>query len=416
MIPKVLLFELSADGHYPNYVRYLVEGWNSRRGHLVVVVSQRFAERHGAWIMPERPGVSWQVLSPAETQMLAPRRYPWQRIRRAFQEWELLDRYIRRLGADHCLLPYLDSRRWPLLFRQSLSCGLTAIYFRPSFHYDRLQGQPSRWQYRLERCMVKQMLHHPALKTVLCLDGSALVPLAGLNPQVQVNYLPDPVAAVRATPQQVETLRQRLKVEPGRRVLLFFGAIHRRKGIYPLLRALRSIGAEAGQQLCLVLAGEIDPLDAQRVQRRLQQLPHSIQIICQDQYLAESDLPAYFQMADLVLALYQHHVGMSGVLLRAAVAGRPLLCDRHGLIGDLTERYQLGQVVDATNPHEIARILVRWLQSPRLSCCQQSMQEFAWLHRDSQFASILLESIFATGGLTPVAQKISQPAPAASLG
>jgi glycosyltransferase involved in cell wall biosynthesis len=416
MIPKVLLFELSADGHYPSYVRYLVEGWNSRRGELVVVVSQRFVEKHGAWIAPGRAGVSWQVLSPAETQMLAPRCYPWQRFRRAFQEWDLLDRYIRRLGADHCLLPYLDSRRWPLLFRQPLSCDLTAIYFRPSFHYDRMQGRSSRWQYRLERFMVKRMLHHPALKTVLCLDGSAVVPLTGLNPKIQVNYLPDPVAAVRATPQHVNTLRQRLKVEPGRRVLLFFGAIHRRKGIYPLLQALRSMGAEAGQQLCLVLAGEIDPLEAQTVQKRLQELPAQIQIICQDQYLAEADLPAYFQMADLVLALYQRHVGMSGVLLRAAVAGRPVLCDRHGLIGNLTERYQLGQVVDATNPKEIARMLSRWVRSPQhLPYCQQSMQEFAWLHRDSQFVSALLESVFAAD-LAPVLQKISQPAPAASLG
>jgi glycosyltransferase involved in cell wall biosynthesis len=416
MIPKVLLFELSADGHYPSYVRYLVEGWNSRRGELVVVVSQRFAERHGDWMRPERAGVSWQVLSPAETQLLNPRRYPWQRVLRACQEWDLLDRYIRRLGADHCLLPYLDSRRWPLLLRQPLSCDLTAIYFRPSFHYDRLQGQPSRWQYRLERLMVKRMIHHPALKTLLCLDGSAVVPLAALNPQIQVDYLPDPVAMVRATPQQVETLRQRLKVEPGRRVLLFFGAIHRRKGIYPLLQALRSMGAEASQQLCLVLAGEIDPLDAQMVQKCLQQLPRHIQIIRQDQYLAEADLAAYFQMADLVLALYQHHVGMSGVLLRAAVAGRPVLCDRYGLIGNLTERYQLGQVVDATNPDQIARLLSRWVRSPQhLPYCLQSMQEFAWLHRDSQFASVLLESIFGAG-LVPVSQKISQPAPAASLG
>jgi glycosyltransferase involved in cell wall biosynthesis len=415
MIPKLLLFELSADGHYPSYVRYLVEGWNSRRGELLVVVSQRFAQRHGEWMGSERAGVSWNVLSLAETQSLNPRRYPWQRVQRACQEWDLLDRYIRRLGADHCLLPYLDSRRWPLLLRQPLSCGLTAIYFRPSFHYDRLQGQPSRWQYRLERLIVKRMIHHPALKTLLCLDGSAVVPLAALNPQVQVGYLPDPVAMVRATSQQVETLRQRLKVEPGRRVLLFFGAIHRRKGIYPLLQALRSLGAEASQ-LCLVLAGEIDPLDAQTVQKRLHQLPSHIQIIRQDQYLAESDLAAYFQMADLVLALYQHHVGMSGVLLRAAVAGRPVLCDRHGLIGSLTERYQLGLVVDATNPDQIAQLLSRWVRSPQqLPYCLQSMQQFAWLHRDSQFASTLLESIFGAG-LVPASQKISQPAPAASLG
>jgi glycosyltransferase involved in cell wall biosynthesis len=416
MVPKVLLFELSADGHYPSYVRYLVDGWNSRQGDLVVVVSQRFAERHGAWMAQGRLGVSWQVLSPAETQRLNPRRYPWQRVWRACQEWELLDRYIRRLGADHCLLPYLDSRRWPLLLRQPLSCGLTAIYFRPSFHYDRLQGQPSRWQYRLEQALLKRMLHHPALKTLLCLDGSAVVPLAALNPQVQVDYLPDPVAMVRATPQQVEALRQRLKVEPGRRVLLFFGAIHRRKGIYPLIQALRSIDADTAQQLCLVLAGEIDPREAQTVQARLQQLPPALQVIRQDHYLAESDLPAYFQMADLVLALYQQHVGMSGVLLRAAVAGRPVLCDRHGLIGNLTQRYQLGQVVDATNPQEINRLLCRWVRSPQqLPHCLQSMQQFAWLHRDSQFASVLLASIFASG-FTPASQKISQPAPAASVG
>jgi glycosyltransferase involved in cell wall biosynthesis len=414
MAPKVLMFELSADGHYPSYVRYLVEGWQRRQGELLVVVSQAFAQRHGNWMAPSRLGVSWHVLTDAETRSLTSRRYPWQRVMGACREWQLMNRYVRRLGADHCLIPYLDSRRWPLLLRQHLSCDLSAIYFRPSFHYDQLQGQTSRWQYRLEKALVNRILHHPALHTLFCLDGTAVAPLAALNPQVQVNYLPDPVADRRATTQQVQALRDRLGIEPGRQVLLFFGAIHRRKGIYPLLQALRAIGADWGDRVCLVLAGEIDPSETQSVQRHIRQISPTVQIIRQDQYLAEAELPAYFQMADLVLALYQRHVGMSGVLLRAAVARRPVLCDRYGLIGKLTERYQLGQVVDATRPEAIAQMLTDWLASPRsLAYCLQSMQQFAQLHRDSQFAPVLIEAIFAQ---TSATQKFSNPAPAASLG
>lgn len=413
MLPKVLLFELSADGHYPSYVRYLVEEWNSRRGELVVVVSPAFADRHRSWMDIRRTGVSWCILTARETQQLNTGPYPWQRVLRACQEWRLLDRYIRRMGADHCLLPYLDSRRWPLLLRQSLSCGLTAIYFRPSFHYDRLQGKSSRWQYRLEAWLVKRILHHPALKSLLCLDGSAIAPLSALNPRLPVDYLPDPVAAVRATSEQVRALRQQLKVEPGRRVLLFFGAIHQRKGIYPLLQALTSIAPEISQQLCLVLAGEIHPPDASRVQAYLQQLPPQLQLIRQEAYLPDGDLPSYFQMADLVLALYQHHVGMSGVLLRAAVARRPVLCDRYGLIGNLTTRYQLGQVVDATDPDQIAQAIAQWVRSPdSLVHCLTSMQQLVQGHRESQFAPLLLETIFAT----IADQKISPSAPAASVG
>ena len=86
-----------------------------------------------------------------------------------------------------------------------------------------------------------------------------------------------------------------------------------------------------------------------------------MQLVVHDHFIADEAIPHYFALADVVLALYQHHVGTSGVLLWAAAAGKTVLASDYGLLGELVRRHQLGCVVDSTQPAAIAKGLAALL-------------------------------------------------------
>jgi glycosyltransferase involved in cell wall biosynthesis len=130
--------------------------------------------------------------------------------------------------------------------------------------------------------------------------------------------------------------------------------------------------------------------------RRIKEISESlpVQIILQDKFVAEQDVQIYFQIADIVLAVYQRHVGMSGIIVQAAAAGKPLLCSDYGLMGEITRRWQLGLTVDSTNPSQIAEKLTQFLQEGGDSIGDRAkMKDFARQNSAEQFASVIFKNL-----------------------
>ena len=111
-----------------------------------------------------------------------------------------------------------------------------------------------------------------------------------------------------------------------------------------------------------------------------------------------SEIQQYFQLADVVLALYQRHVGMSGILIRAAAANKPVLATNYGLMGEITRRYKLGIDLNARDPQAIAKGLTEFLSNPPTTFADAHfMQQFARQNSAVNFAS----TIFQTLNITP---------------
>jgi glycosyltransferase involved in cell wall biosynthesis len=77
--------------------------------------------------------------------------------------------------------------------------------------------------------------------------------------------------------------------------------------------------------------------------------------------VSDEEMHALFAAASLVLVPYQRHVGSSGVVVRAAAAGVPVLGPSYGMLGMLIEDRCLGESVDTTRPEELAAGLARFL-------------------------------------------------------
>ena len=118
----------------------------------------------------------------------------------------------------------------------------------------------------------------------------------------------------------------------------------------------------------------------------------AVQLVTHDKFIPDEQIQPYFGLADIVLALYQHHIGMSAILIRAAAAGKPVLASDYGLMGELVRRHQLGCAVDSTQPAAIAQELATFLAGqPSSTLNLQKAAQFAQENHAACFAQAICD-------------------------
>ncbi|MFQ3615153.1 MAG: glycosyltransferase [Cyanobacteriota bacterium] len=397
---RLVCFDLSIYGHHPHYILQLGKGWTARSplGKLFFVVSPRFLTVHADVVQQCSLDASVQFVAITETEQveLKSRSSGIDRNLRNFQEWRLFARYAQLLQADHALMLYLDTCLLPMAAGFSFPCPVSGIYFRPTFHYYTFSPRPQTWGDRLQawrdRLILGAALRHPQFRTLFSLDPIApdhITPPA----HVKVCALTDPVDLSQKSVGSGAELRQQLEIEGDRTVFLLFGALTSRKGIYPLLESLELLPEETCKKICLVLLGEASAKMQQYIATTAESLRQckSIQILERYEFVEDAVLHQYIEMADVVLALYQKHVGMSGILMQAALHKKPVLSSDYGLMGELVRRYELGLAIDSENPRAIATSVARYvLKDPAINVNLQKTHELIASHASTKFSSSIL--------------------------
>jgi glycosyltransferase involved in cell wall biosynthesis len=409
-ILHILLFDLSIYGHHPAYIRHLLNYWNQQAlaGHLTVLVSPRFFLEHADVIefgkQLDSKKIQFLAITEAEEAHLKLRTNGVNRNIRNFQEWQLLCKYTRQLQVDHALVMYYDTYQYYLALNFNPPCLVSGIYFRPTFHYKHFSNNAISFKEGLkiywEKLVLSRVLKNSKLYTLFSLDPFVT---KYVNPDVKHSklvYLPDPVELHQESNTALQNLREQLGIEPNRKLFLIFGALTERKGINQLLDALALLSPDFCEQLAVVMIGEASASYRQHIEARIQDLVqhHPIQIVRHYQFIPEEDVQKYFQTADVVLAPYQQHVGMSGILIQAAAAQKPVLSSDYGLMGELVKQYQLGLAVNSTQPRAIAEGIQEILYSKDLVSNVLKMQQFADQNSASQFASVIFNRLMQVNG------------------
>ncbi|MGF1522992.1 MAG: glycosyltransferase [Leptolyngbyaceae cyanobacterium] len=403
---NILLFDLEITGHHSSYIYYLTSYWKKHCivGNLHIVVSPRFLEQYpditAIASTANLSTIQFTAITQAEYKTLVSRVNGLASLKRALQEWHLLRKYAEQLTANHCLLLYLDRSHFPIILRRHLPCPFSSIYFRPTFHYSTFSSHiTQKWeniQAWRERTQISLGLAHPMAHTLFCLDPFAVKQINQLLGRSQAVYLPDPVPLQPSLDQEVFTLRNSLGIAPSRKIFLLFGALNERKGIYEIIEALNKLSDNQSERLCFLVVGKLSSSDIVPIRTRLQELQESqpIQIIVQNDFVPEETVLSYFHLADIVLAAYQQHVGMSGILVRAAAAQKPTICSNYGLMGEVTRQYQLGLLVNSQSSDSIAEAIVQCLDLPadKLGNFEQ-MQMFAQINSVDNFARTIFDTI-----------------------
>jgi len=127
-------------------------------------------------------------------------------------------------------------------------------------------------------------------------------------------------------------------------VLLTIGKQDKRKGLSEVVDAFSKVSTLPNIKLHIV--GKIPEELRTEIFAKLNNLPKDSYKL-QEDFVPEELLPFYFASTDVVLLPYTIEFKFtSGVLVRAAASGKPIIATSHGLIGHRVKKHNLGLVYD----------------------------------------------------------------------
>lgn len=403
---RIMLFDLALGGHHGNYIKYLIDYWcqYDLPGFLDIVVAPEFSQVHTDVVESiagyQHPKIELIEIKDSERATANFKKSAISRAIRNLQEWELYCYYAKSRQTTSALLMYLDTSEIPLVIGRKSPCPFSGIYFRPSFHYSKFSNYQPSWKDRLqqirEKLALRRILSHPQLQNIFCLDPFAVESLRHNSDRTQVSYLADPVEIEQFTPKDAQLSQLNLKIESGRTVFLMLGALDERKGVYRLLDALNDMSTNICRQICLLFIGGTNLTEQAKIKQRLQEIVRNkpLQVIEEYKFIPDWQVRSYFQLADVVLAPYQKHVGMSGILIRAAAAGKPVLSSNYGLMGEMVRQYDLGMTIDSSLPKEIERGIRQYLTTnPKQFGDRSKMLEFARQNSVENYVNTIFNNI-----------------------
>ena len=393
---KILIFEPDPEGHALEWLEHLMAFVAAERPDTEIWLLA--PEALCTALAEARPAVAADrirvvALSPLERRLCTLRLLSVS----AFARWWTMRRHLRRSGAEHGFFLMLDLLSLPLAL--GLGAGgrrrLSGILFRPSVHYGAIGPyKPSRGE-RLrdgrKALLYRLMLRNPALERVLSLDPFFPAHAHSHYPKGdKVVALPDPAnPPVDCGPPSAPGF-----APSGRIGFLLFGHLTERKGPLALLDALFLLPRDVAARVAILFAGRVDPALREQIAQRQSELARhhpDLWLRIDDRRLDQAELASLVRQCDVVLAPYQRFVGSSGVLLWAAVSGRPVLAQEFGLVGRLTRDHRLGVSVDASDPSHIAREIGRMVEcGPSTFIDGAAAASFAAAQSPQRFASLVL--------------------------
>lgn len=406
-----MIFDLESKGHHAIYIRYIINYWSTAKKQdlLTIVVSPGFVAQHKETVaLTQREDcrgiIRFKAISEQEEAALNSHgRSRVFKVIQRLREWQLIRHYVELIGASHCIIMFLDKLQLPIAFGLKIPCSYSGIYFRPSLHYAEFKAGNSKnrktastFEQTLgnlkDILLLSRLNQNSNFRNLFVLDPYAAEHIQKRYKSLRCIHLPDPIQPLDYS----LTIDKSDIVQEGRIAFVVFGQLNERKGIGKILDALEHLPVESCKNVCLMLIGKLDSSIEEYLSPRLEYLASSksVQFFTHFEFVSEQQIYNYFRIADVVLAVYQKHVGMSGILLTAAGMQKPVLSQDYGLMGELVRNYDLGLTVDSTDTSKIAESMEHILDTAHKEIGnRESMIDFSKQHSSDEFCRTIIESL-----------------------
>lgn len=386
----ILILEAGLTGHHANYLEHIAATFLEQGHRLTISVREEHADnplfarlnasypgRVDARAIPPLP--SWTCVF-GRLGVVGSELSHWLMFKRFFQQLQVEDR------VDHVFVPYLDYclHATALLGSPWAQVRWSGICMRPSFHYGDagVIAPKPKWSAVKERLFYR-LLRQPSLQKLLTIDElleQQTKQKCPLNAQ-KLAFVPDPAELTHDFDRA--SARARLGIPEQDFVILVYGAIDGRKGVEHLLAGIRN--RQFSKTLKMLVMGKQTPTLRDK-------LIHEPQVISIDRYVDAATEEAGFRAADVVWMGYSSHYAMSGVLVLAAFAGKPVIATRNGLIGWMTQNHRLGVAIDSENPEAVSRAISD-MQTQAFDDADEGMRTLQGRHTWSMFSKSILRSL-----------------------
>ncbi len=183
----------------------------------------------------------------------------------------------------------------------------------------------------------------------------------------------------------------KLNLPEENRYILFFGFIRDYKGLDLLLQAF-SHPYFNENNIKLIVAGEFYT-DESKYHNLIKNLNLSDQVILKTEYISNSEVPDYFNAADIVVQPYKSAT-QSGVAQIAYHFNKPILVTNVGGLSEIVPHMKVGYVV-SPDSEEITTALIDFFSNQRMNTFMKNMvtekQRFSWDKMTSTIYELLNE-------------------------
>ena len=283
---------------------------------------------------------------------------------------------VERARPDHCLLMYADGisqlaglRALARLPSARVGSRFGAGAGAPHVHALHFRGRHGYPYAAGRRGLVERAKRALSLRATLAapwthlhhLDAHQLDAMRAADPSLEArsSVMPDPVEP--PPPLSRAAAREALGLPADARTLGCVGVLDGRKGVPPTLDAFRRLRARGAADV-LRLAGPVHVDLRGLIEARHADLVAAGALVLDDRTLSADELYAAILATDVVVAAYDaNHTGSSSIVVRAAAAGRPVVCTATDWFERTVPRFGLGVTCDPTDPDAFDAALVEAL-------------------------------------------------------
>jgi glycosyltransferase involved in cell wall biosynthesis len=367
---KLLIIDLSVAGHHPTYVRRLLESELSSSADIILA-SRREMFSHPE-IQPYGAVFTAHAIDPAPDLTDLYRNFSTMNVMRA--SWIIGSLYrktyenlSRSMEIGFVVVPFIDDCLAGLALTANAFDGTpwTAITMRTMFHFRTMHviAPPLKFS-RLRRYLFDRVLRQESLVAMLTIDPT-LVEFAGRQRHSRyrkIGYLPDPAARHEGMPSKADA-RRLLNIPPQARVVLLYGEIAARKGVFALLES--AADEACSRQLHVLLAGRYEHANLMLEHPAYGTLMAQHRLHRVDGFLDDGAERNVLAASDCMWVGYSNFYLMSGVMVLAGRHGLPVIATRDGLIGHWTREHDIGIAVNVEERASVVAALNQLVLEPQ---------------------------------------------------
>jgi glycosyltransferase involved in cell wall biosynthesis len=367
---RIILFDTITDGHHPDYLYNLMLYYGGNSAIELWVITGEYFTNYLKQFQPEGKSawenIFFRLIPQKEIDALHQKSI----YQRSIIEWNLMLKHAEDLDADHVLVMYLDYFQLGIILGKTTNLSISGIYFRPNF----TQNTHSLYG-KIKKLVLKLAMNTGKLKHLFVLEAPVQKELQKLSSKVQVHVLCEPVQCFDVNEEERQKFAQKYPQKKPKIDFLNFGYLDERKGIEVFLEACQHLSSEQIEHISLTLVGPVHPEYQSKIEAQIAQVK-DLEVRRIWGYLPAREVQMAFDSTDWVLVLYRNHLGSSSVLVRAALAGKPVLSTHLGQIGQLTNTQDLGAVVDILETKDLANLLVKIIDQ-KMEIHHASIEKFA---------------------------------------
>ncbi|WP_253739107.1 glycosyltransferase [Halohasta salina] len=185
---------------------------------------------------------------------------------------------------------------------------------------------------------------------------------------VQVIPAPTPDLSTHCTKQQA---RKKLNLPQDKPIILFFGGLRYEKGPDILGKELGALNCE----ITVVFAGSAVDYDEDDVDEWIEGANDSVEVVSHLEFIPESLVDYYFIATDVLVLPYRRKRGISGPMRRACMTGVPIIGNQDSDIGEIIDRYDLGETFTRESGQDLCQAIVSLINSEE--DYQNSLENYA---------------------------------------